>query len=183
MWAAGQPLTANGIISRQFTELCKGAVAVRMKQRIYTDTSVIGGCFDEEFAEASRRLLNTFKTGEAIIVVSDLTLLELQDAPSRVRAALEDIPLAHREDVELMEEAATLAEHYIAAGVVVETKRVDAQHIALATISRVDVLVSWNFKHIVNLQRIHGYNSVNLRFGYPLLEIRTPQEVLCYEEK
>ena len=64
----------------------------------------------------------------------------------------------------MTEEAATLAERYIAAGVVVATKRVDAQHIALATISRVDVLVSWNFKHIVNLQRIHGYNSVNLRF-------------------
>ncbi|MGE0822348.1 MAG: PIN domain protein [Candidatus Binatia bacterium] len=154
-----------------------------MKQRIYADTSVIGGCFDEEFAEASGRLFNMFKTGEAIIVVSDLTLLELQDAPPRVRTALDEIPLAHREDVELTEEAAMLAERYIVAGVVVATKRVDAQHIALATISRVDVLVSWNFKHIVNLQRIHGYNSVNLRFGYPLLEIRTPQEVLSYEEQ
>ena len=153
-----------------------------MKQRIYTDTSVIGGCFDEEFADASTQLLNAFKTGEAIIVVSDLTLLELQDAPSRVRAALEEVPLVHREDVELTEEAATLAERYIVAGVVVETKRVDAQHIALATISRVDVLVSWNFKHIVNLQRIQGYNSVNLRWGYPLLEIRTPEEVVNYEE-
>jgi len=149
----------------------------------YTDTSVIGGCFDEEFAETSGQLFNMFKIGEALIVVSDLTLLELQDAPPRVRAALDEIPLAHREDVELTEEATTLAERYIAAGVVVATKRVDAQHIALATLSRVDVLVSWNFKHIVNLQRIHGYNSVNLRFGYPLLEIRTPQEVLSYEEQ
>ena len=122
-----------------------------MKQRIYTDTSVIGGCFDKEFADASTQLLNTFKTREAIIVVSDLTLLELQDAPSRVRAVLEEVPLGYKEDVELTEEAAALAERYIAAGVVVETKRVDAQHIALATISRVDILVSWNFKHIVNL--------------------------------
>jgi hypothetical protein len=168
---------------RQFTEFCKDAVAVKMKQRIYTDTSVIGGCFDEEFAEASGRLLNTFKAGGAIIVVSDLTLLELQDAPPRVRAVLGDIPVVHREDVELTEEAATLAERYITAGVVVATKRVDAQHIALATINRVDVLVSWNFKHIVNLQRIQGYNSVNLRFGYPLLEIRTPQEVMIYYEE
>jgi len=58
----------------------------------------------------------------------------------------------------------------------------DAQHIAMATIRRVDVLVSWNLKHIVNLERIHGYNSVNLRLGYPLLEIRTPAEVLRYED-
>ena len=96
---------------------------------------------------------------------------------------LEEIPLAYREDVELTEEAATLAERYITVGVVVASKRVDAQHIALATIRRVDVLVSWNFKHIVNLERIQGYNSVNLRLGYPLLEIRTPQEVLSYEEE
>ena len=152
------------------------------RQRIYTDTSVIGGCFDEEFSDASTQLFHTFKTGGAILVVSDLTLLELQAAPHRVRGALEEIPSVHREDVELTEEAAALAERYIAAGVVVETKRMDAQHIALATISRVDVLVSWNFKHIVNLQRIHGYNSVNLRWGYPLLEIRTPEEVVNYEE-
>ena len=153
-----------------------------MKRRIYTDTSVIGGCFDEEFIEASTQLLNKFKAGEAILVISDLTLLELQSAPSRVRAVLESVPSIYKEDVELTEEAATLAGRYIAAGVVVETKRVDAQHIALATISRVDILVSWNFKHIVNLQRIHGYNSVNLRWGYPMLEIRTPEEVVNYEE-
>ena len=85
--------------------------------------------------------------------------------------------------MELTEEAAVLAERYITAGVVVASKRVDAQHIALATLSRVDVLVSWNFKHVVNLQRIQGYNSVNLRFGHPLLEIRTSQEVLSYEEE
>jgi hypothetical protein len=60
---------------------------------------------------------------------------------------------------------------------------VDAQHIAIATISRVEVLVSWNFRHIVNLQRIRGYNAVNLRDGYPLLEIRTPQEVIRYAEE
>jgi hypothetical protein len=64
---------------------------------------------------------------------------------------------------------------------VTESYLVDAQHIAMATIKRVDVLVSWNFKHIVNLIRIRLYNSVNLKNGYPLLEIRSPQEVL-YEK-
>ena len=70
-----------------------------------------------------------------------------------------------------------LAEAYIAA-VLSSRMRVDAQHIAIATVGRVDVLVSWNFKHIVNLERIHGYNSVNLRKSYPMIEIRTPREVL-----
>jgi hypothetical protein len=69
----------------------------------------------------------------------------------------------------------------IGAGVIAAKMRADAQHIAIATVGRVDVLVNWNFKHIVNLRRIHGYNSVNLREGYPLIEIRTPREVLSDE--
>ena len=124
-----------------------------------------------------------FKTGEAILVLSDLTLLELQGAPASVRAVLEEVPEVHREYVELTEEAALLAQRYIDAGVIGAAKRVDAQHIAIATLSYVEVLVSWNFRHIVNLQRIRGYNAVNLRDGYPLLEIRTPQEVIRYEEE
>ena len=154
-----------------------------LKPRIYADTSVIGGCLDEEFQEASLGLLNEFKDGKAVIVVSDLTLLELEDAPAKVRAILGEVPQAHREDVELTEEANELAQRYITAGVIGEAQHIDAQHIAIATVSRVDVLVSWNFRHIVNLQRIHGYNSVNLRYGYPLLEIRSPQEVMPYEEE
>jgi len=153
-----------------------------MKQRIYTDTSALGGCLDEEFKDASLRLLNIFKAGEAVIVVSDLTLLELENAPTEVLGVVEEIPEEHREYVELTEEAEELARHYITAGVIGKAKRVDAQHIAIATVSRVDVLVSWNFRDIVNLQRIHGYNSVNLRHGYPALEVRTPREVIRYEE-
>ena len=154
-----------------------------MRRRIYTDTSVIGGCLDVEFEDASRQLLDMFKTGEAILVLSDLTLLELQGAPASVRAVLEEVPEVHREYVELTEEAALLAQRYIDAGVIGAAKRVDAQHIAIATPSHVEVLVSWNFRHIVNLQRIRGYNAVNLRDGYPLLEIRTPQEAIRYEEE
>jgi hypothetical protein len=82
------------------------------------------------------------------------------------------------EVVSLTEEAAELAREYLRVGVVTAKMRVDGEHIAVATVARVDVLVSWNFKHIVNLRRIQGYNSVNLRLGHPLVEIRTPQEVL-----
>jgi hypothetical protein len=78
-------------------------------------------------------------------------------------------------------EAEALAEAYLAAGVLAAKMRADAQHIAMASVARVDVLVSWNFKHIVNLQRIRGYNSVNLRQGYPMIEIRTPREVMSDE--
>lgn len=154
-----------------------------MKRRIYTDTSVIGGCLDVEFEGASRQLMDMFTRGEALLVLSDLTLLELQEAPRDVRTVLEKVPEKHREYVELTEEATILAQHYIDTEVIGAAKRVDAQHIAIATINRVEVLVSWNFRHIVNLQRIRGYNSVNLLQGYPLLEIRTPEEVVNYEEE
>ena len=93
---------------------------------------------------------------------------------------LDRVPPGSLEDVEFTSEAEELAEQYIAGGVIGASMRLDARHIATATVHRVDVLVSWNFKHIVNLPRIHGYNSVNLRLGYPMLEIRSPREVILY---
>lgn len=150
--------------------------------RIYADTSAIGGCLDEEFRVASGLLFEAFVAGRAVLVLSDLTLLELQLAPEAVRRVLDQVPESHREFAAFIADAEALAERYIEAGVIGPGMRVDAQHIATATVHRVDVLVSWNFKHIVNLPRIHGYNSVNLRHGYPLLEIRSPQEALPDEQ-
>jgi hypothetical protein len=152
-----------------------------MKVRIYADTSVLGGCEDEEFAEHSIRLMEGFVRGDRVLVLSTLTVQELAAAPAEVRRRLAAVPEAHIETLQLDVEARELAEAYIAAGVVTATMRADAQHIAIATVARVDVLVSWNFKHIVNLQRIQGYNSVNMRQGYPIMEIRTPREVLSDE--
>ncbi len=152
-----------------------------MTIRIYTDTSVVGGCEDEEFAEYSVRLMECFVRGERVLVLSSLTVQELAAAPAAVRRRLASVPEAHIETLQLGAEAQELAEAYVAAGVLTAKLRADAKHIAIATVGRVDVLVSWNFKHIVNLQRIHGYNSVNLRKGYPMIEIRTPREVLSDE--
>ena len=149
-----------------------------MRFRIYTDTSVLGGCEDEEFAEHSVALMEGFISGERVLVLSTLTVQELAAAPAEVRRRLAAVPEAHIETLQLDSEAMALAEAYVAAGVLSAKMVADAQHIAVATVGRVDVLVSWNFKHIVNLQRIHGYNSVNLRSGYPMIEIRTPREVL-----
>lgn len=153
-----------------------------MKTRIYVDTSVIGGCEDEEFSKYSKQLLANFVRGDCVLVLSTLTVQELATAPEAVRAHLARVPEAHIEILQLEAESGELAETYIAEGVITVGMRADAQHIAMATVNRVDVLVSWNFKHVVNLHRIHGYNSVNLRCGYPLLEIRTPREVLPDEQ-
>lgn len=142
------------------------------------DTSVFGGCFDADFVEWSNKLMEEFKSGLKVIVISDLTLKELEEAPQNVRSLVEGIPEEHKEKVILNDEARELARHYIEDGVVSEEYLVDAQHIAIATVNKVDVLLSWNFKHIVNLTKIRLYNSVNLKYGYPLLEIRSPREVV-----
>ena len=148
-----------------------------MKPRIYTDTSVLGGCEDDEFREPSRRLMEAFVDGELTLVLSELTLRELETAPEKVRIVVGRVPQAHIEPLSLSPEAEELATAYFEDGAIGARMRADALHIALATVARVDVLVSWNFRHIVNLKRIHAYNAVNLKKGYPLLEIRTPREV------
>ena len=124
-----------------------------MRIRIYVDASVVGGCEDDEFAEYSARLMECFVRGESILVVSNLTVQELSPAPEAVRKRLASVPEPHIEALQLDAEARELAEAYIAAGVLTTKMRADAQHIAIATVARVDVLVSWNFKHIVNLRR------------------------------
>lgn len=151
-----------------------------MKQRIYIDTSVVGGFFDDEFKDATQRLFERLKLDEVRFVISDLLELELIQAPERVSNLLLNFPNDRFERIELSQESIDLADKYISEKVVGRTSLEDCRHIALATIHRVDVLASWNFKHIVNLDRIKGYNSVNLRLGYPTIEIRTPKELVSY---
>jgi len=151
-----------------------------MKQRIYIDTSVVGGYFDEEFKEATIKLFDRLNNNEIIFVVSDLLDLELINAPQLVKEHLLKYSADKFQRVELTEEAIKLADTYIAEKVVGKTSLEDCRHIALATIHKVDVLASWNFKHIVNLDRIKGYNSVNLRLGYSMIEIRSPKDLVNY---
>ncbi len=151
-----------------------------MKQRIYIDTSVVGGFFDEEFKDATQRLFGRLERDEVRFIISDLLELELIQAPRHVSDLLLKYPADSFERIELTQEVMDLADKYISEKVVGRTSLVDCRHIALATINRVDVLASWNFRHIVNLERIKGYNSVNLRLGYPTIEIRTPQELVSY---
>lgn len=151
-----------------------------MKQRIYIDTSVVGGYFDEEFKEATTALFQRLENGEIVFVVSDLLDLELINAPKKVKELLHNYSADKFSRVELTEEAIKLANKYISENVVGKTSLEDCRHIALATINKVDVLASWNFKHIVNLDRIKGYNSVNLKLGYQMIEIRSPKDLINY---
>jgi hypothetical protein len=148
---------------------------------IYADASVIGGCEDREFAVDSRALWQEFVRGAHRLLLSVHTLRELDRAPKPVRRRIAEVPPTNLLVLADSEEAAALAEAYLRRGVVGPGSRADALHVAIATVGRADVLVSWNFKHIVNLGRIRLFHSVNIELGYTSLEIRTPTEVLRYE--
>ncbi|MEM0543186.1 PIN domain protein [Flavobacterium sp. j3] len=154
-----------------------------MKQRIYIDTSVIGGYFDEEFKDATRSFFKRFENNEIVFVISDLLDVELIRAPKNVKELLHNYSTEKFERIELTEDAVKLANRYIEEKVVGKTSLEDCRHIAIATISKVDVLASWNFKHIVNLDRIKGYNSVNLKLGYQMIEIRSPKDLINFENE
>jgi predicted nucleic acid-binding protein len=146
--------------------------------RVYSDTSTIGGCFDDEFEEWSNAMFEEFKTGKKLLILSDLTLQELEPAPEEVKEKLFQVPKENQIGIAINDEAVQLAEIYIKEGALTTKSFNDALHIALATIYNADVLASWNFKHIVNLNRIRLYNSINLKLGYRMIEIRTPREIL-----
>ncbi len=152
-----------------------------MKQRIYIDTSVFGGYFDKEFAEHTIHLLDRFQNNEFIILFSTVTQDELKNAPEKVKQLVNGLKAENTEYLDTTNEVVDLATEYIAEKVVGQTSYADCLHIALATINRADFLVSWNFKHIVNVQRIMGYNSINIKNGYRQLEIRSPREFKKYE--
>lgn len=154
-----------------------------MIQRFYMDTSIFGGLFDLEFEKETTLLFEKVKLGQVICVYSNLTESELSRAPLRVRRLFEDLDEKFKEKIQVTPEALILAQEYIKEKVVGETSLDDCIHIATATIGKVDLLVSWNFKHIVNVYRIREYNSVNLKLGFSILNIHSPKEIVGYEDK
>ena len=150
------------------------------KQRIYLDTSVFGGYYDDEFQEWTKPLFERISKGEFTILISTMLDEELEFAPERIKNLLADLNDNFTEFLKDKDEAISLATEYIDENVVGKTSYADCLHIALATIYQADLLVSWNFKHIVNVERIRGYNSINLKNGYKQLDIRSPRELMKY---
>jgi len=152
------------------------------KQRIYLDTSIFGGLYDEEFKEYTEPLFERIKKSEFEIIYSNVTKQELENAPDRIRATVELLPKDSTVYVKSDIESANLAKKFIDEGVVGPMSYADCLHIALATIHNANILISWNFKHIVNVVRIVGYNSVNIAEGYKPIDIRSPRELMTYED-
>ena len=151
--------------------------------RIYVDTSVIGGCFDDEFDLWSKGLMDDFRNGNFKPVISEIVAAEVNEAPQFVIQLYQEILGWDHEYIEISEEAIELLSAYMERGILSHRFRNDMLHIALATVVSVDVLVSWNFKHIVRFEKIRKFNSVNLELGYKTLDIYTPREVTNYGEK
>jgi len=151
-----------------------------MKQRFYIDTSVWGGLFDKVFRFETVLLFDLVKTGQIACLYSDITENELMKAPEKVRSFFETFPDELKEKVAITPEILNLAITYVDENVVGKTSFDDCIHIAAATVHRADLLVSWNFKHIVNVYRIRGYNAINMKLGYPILNIHSPKEIVGY---
>jgi predicted nucleic acid-binding protein len=150
------------------------------KQRIYFDTSVFGGYFDKEFEEFTKPLYDRINNGEFKVLLSAVLQRELEPAPEKIIKLITELKSEYTEFLEENDEAVDLATEYITEKVVGPTSYADCLHISLATINRADLLVSWNFKHIVNIERIRGYNSINIKNGYKQLEIRSPRDLMNY---
>jgi hypothetical protein len=151
-------------------------------QRVYIDTSVLGGCFDTEFAPWSNALLQDFRLGRLQPVLSELIEAELADAPSQVQDLYVDLLVLKPEVISVTATALALAEIYQQRNILTSKFYDDGVHIALATIAEVDLLVSWNFRHIVRYDKIRLFNAVNLEQGYKPLAIYSPREVASYDE-
>jgi predicted nucleic acid-binding protein len=151
--------------------------------RVYADTSVFGGCFDEEFAEESKSFFDDIKTGKFILVISSTILRELNQAPAKVQKLLNELPPENVEMIESPDEISYLRDAYLEAGILSPNSEADAEHIASASVADVDFVVSWNFKHIVHFEKIAGYQAVNLLKGYKEIRIFSPKEVVDNEEE
>lgn len=150
--------------------------------RVYVDTSVFGGCFDAEFADESTRFFDLVRAGRIVVLVSQVVVDELREAPSQVQELFRSLAEDSVLPVELTADIIELRDAYVAAGIVARKFMDDATHVAAATVARADAIVSWNFRHIVRVDKMRAYNQVNLQAGFGLLSIASPQEVRFDED-
>ncbi|MEK8017141.1 MAG: type II toxin-antitoxin system VapC family toxin [Candidatus Parabeggiatoa sp.] len=146
----------------------------------YADTSVFGGIFDEGFDEASKTFFQQVREGRFKLVISPILQEEIELAPEKVRHFFDEITeLA--EFIAISEESLQLRQAYLDAGIVTPKYTTDALHVALATVAGCQLIVSWNFKHIVHFQKIPLYRAINTVKGYTEINIYSPPEVIHYE--
>jgi predicted nucleic acid-binding protein len=150
-------------------------------QKVYIDTSVIGGCFDVEFSKWSIGLFNDIRKGLWAPAVSEVVSAEVSFAPKEVREKFNELLSYNPQVLAVDSSVEMLVDAYIGHRILPEQFRNDMLHIALASAHEVDILVSWNFKHIVHFEKIVKFNAVNLEYGFRQLMIFSPREVVSDE--
>jgi hypothetical protein len=146
--------------------------------RYYFDTSIFGGYYDDEFLFETNLIFEKVLSGKIICLYSEIIEEELKKAPSRVTKLFNTLNANQKEKIHISEEILMLAHEYITEKVVGETSLYDCIHIAAATVHQADALISWNFKHIVNSNRIIGYNHINSQRGLAHITIKSPREII-----
>ena len=149
-----------------------------MKLRIYLDTSVISAYVDHRLPERMQATVDFWgRLREYEVCISELTVAEIQatEEPG-LRARMENLIRPFRV-LAIEEEARRLAQEYVRRGVFSAATMEDAVHVAVAVASRQDILVSWNFRHLVNRRRRALINEANILRGYPTIEILAPPEM------
>ena len=160
--------------------LCFVVLLVMNKIKVYVDTSVIGGCFDEEFSKYSNMLVDKFKKRLFIPIVSETVDKEIKNSPDLVEKKYNEILTYNAIYLNITDEVDNLVLEYLNKKIVTKKYEGDCYHIALATINKIDILVSWNFKHIVNNQKIMLFNFVNKSLNYSEIIINDPSDFLGY---
>ncbi len=151
------------------------------KLRVYLDTSIIGGVFDDEFMDATKQLFKEIKNGYFLPCISTVVHKEIEKAPQKViDFFLELLPIC--EVLDITEDCLVLRDEYLKNNIVTPKYTDDALHVATASVSKCDIIVSWNFKHIVHFDKIALYNAINRINGYKDIFINSPSEVIDYEE-
>ena len=155
------------------------------KAKIYLDTSVINFLFADDAPDFQKATVEFFQTyaGFYELHVSDVVILEIDRTTDREsRDMLYSILRQHPIEVlsdSRYDEVSRLADRYIERGAIPRTKVEDAQHVAYATVYEMDILLSWNFRHLANISRETRVLAVNLEEGYRHpLRLLSPLEVL-----
>jgi predicted nucleic acid-binding protein len=144
---------------------------------LYIDTSVIGGHHDPEWMDDTRELWRQAEAGQWRLMTSIVAEREVQKAPEKVRDVFAST-FGAANILDTNDEIEELADAYLAASVVPPKYADDALHVAMATVHGIRLVVSWNFKHLVNVRREDGFNAVNVLRGWPPVRIVSPKEII-----
>ena len=152
------------------------------KLKVYLDTSVISYLSQEDAPERMKDTLELWKdfvSGKYDVYLSQVTLDEIEKCSESKRNKLYDyLSDIEYTKLEINAEIVELAQKIIDMGILRTKSFDDCQHIAAAVVNACDCIISWNFKHIVNIKTIRGVRAITNLEGYKGIDIINPSVLL-----